>query len=257
MILASQRLSGAHPVAPTLVWLHGFLGSRREWLSLAQGLTQYHHLLIDLPGHGESAALAVADFAQCDEALRATLRAAGVTSYGLIGYSLGGRLAMYHACQGAQGLWALVVEGGHPGLMDDGERRARRVNDARWAARLRREPLPQVLADWYRQPVFADLDAAARARLVALRAGQSGTVLAQMLQATSLGAQPPLGPALRALRCPLGYLCGERDTKFRALAARWHLAPRLIAGVGHNAHRADPLAFRAALDNFLTTCTPD
>ncbi|MGT4622887.1 alpha/beta fold hydrolase [Edwardsiella ictaluri] len=114
MILAYRRLAAASPDAPTLVWLHGFLGSHREWLAQAQALPQYAHVLIDLPGHGDSAALTVDDFARCDAALRDTLRAAGVTSYGLIGYSLGGRLAMYHGCQGASGLWALAVEGETP-----------------------------------------------------------------------------------------------------------------------------------------------
>ncbi|ACY85192.1 2-succinyl-6-hydroxy-2,4-cyclohexadiene-1-carboxylate synthase [Edwardsiella piscicida] len=256
MILAYRRLAAASPAAPTLVWLHGFLGSHREWLALAQALPQYAHVLIDLPGHGESAALTVDDFAQCDAALRDTLRAAGVTSYGLIGYSLGGRLAMYHGCQGAPGLWALAVEGGNPGLETAAERQARRAHDGRWAERLRREPLAQVLDDWYRQPVFADLNAASRAALVALRAGQSGATLAQMLQATSLGAQPPLGAALAALTSPLCYLCGERDAKFRALAERWRLAVRLIDGAGHNAHRANPRAFLDALGTFLMTSTP-
>lgn len=114
MILAYRRLAAASPGAPTLVWLHGFLGNHREWLAQAQALPQYAHVLIDLPGHGDSAALTVDDFAQSDAALRDTLRAAGVTSYGLIGYSLGGRLAMYHGCQGAPGLWALAVEGETP-----------------------------------------------------------------------------------------------------------------------------------------------
>ncbi|MGY0155372.1 2-succinyl-6-hydroxy-2,4-cyclohexadiene-1-carboxylate synthase [Edwardsiella tarda] len=256
MILASHRLAGRHPAAPTLVWLHGFLGSHHEWLPLAQQLPEYAHLLIDLPGHGASAASAVDDFAQCDTALRATLAAAGVTSYGLVGYSLGGRLAMYHACRGAEGLWALAVEGGNPGLEAPAARQARREHDARWAERLRREPMAQVLADWYRQAVFADLDTAQRQALVALRAAQSGEALAQMLQATSLGNQPPLGEALATLRCPLCYLCGAQDAKFRALAEQWRLAPRLIAGAGHNAHRANPQAFLCVLRDFLTTCRP-
>ncbi|AOV96435.1 2-succinyl-6-hydroxy-2,4-cyclohexadiene-1-carboxylate synthase [Edwardsiella hoshinae] len=256
MILASQRLPGRHPAAPILVWLHGFLGSQQEWLPLARQLPEFAHLLIDLPGHGASATLRVADFAQCDAALRATLAAAGVTRYGLVGYSLGGRLAMYHACHGAAGLWALAIEGGNPGLTTPAARQARREHDARWAARLRGEPMVQVLADWYRQAVFADLDAAQRQALVMLRAAQSGEGLAQMLQATSLGNQPPLGAALATLRCPLCYLCGERDAKFRALAEHWRLTPRLIADAGHNAHRANPQAFLCALRDFLTTCHP-
>ena len=42
----------------------------------------------------------------------------------------------------------------------------------------RREPLAQVFADWYQQPVFAGLSTAQREALVALRSHNCGTSLA-------------------------------------------------------------------------------
>ena len=60
--------------------------------------------------------------------------------------------------------------------------------------RFEREPLADVLADWYRQGVFADLDDAARARQIARRLGNDGLGIATMLRATSLGKQPDLAP---------------------------------------------------------------
>ncbi|STW05654.1 2-succinyl-6-hydroxy-2, 4-cyclohexadiene-1-carboxylate synthase [Klebsiella grimontii] len=44
-----------------------------------------------------------------------TLNSYNILKYWLVGYSLGGRVAMYFACQPREGLCGLVVEGGHPG----------------------------------------------------------------------------------------------------------------------------------------------
>ena len=72
---------------------------------------------------------------------------------------------MFYACQPRKGLCGLAVEGGHPGLQDDNQRLLRLRSDAVWAERFCSEPLAQVFADWYRQPVFASLDEPQRAAL--------------------------------------------------------------------------------------------
>ncbi|MDO1871425.1 hypothetical protein Q2366_27280, partial [Escherichia coli] len=55
--------------------------------------------------------------------------------------------------------------------------------------------------------------------LVALRSHNNGATLAAMLEATSLAVQPDLRANLSARPFAFSYLCGERDSKFRALAA--------------------------------------
>ncbi|STV47747.1 2-succinyl-6-hydroxy-2, 4-cyclohexadiene-1-carboxylate synthase [Klebsiella pneumoniae] len=150
--------------------------------------------------------------------LQSTLNSYNIHKYWLIGYSLGGRVAMNFASQPRAGMRGLIVEGGHPGLQDVEARQARRSNDSAWAERFRREPLEQVFADWYQQPVFASLNAAQRESLVALRSRNNGATLAAMLQATSLAAQADLRASLQARDFPFHYLCGERDAKFRAIA---------------------------------------
>ena len=247
--LAAQTQAGA---SPTLVWLHGFLGEGSEWRDFAAQLPEFSHLLVDLPGHGRSAQLSVDGFAAVDAALQATLAHYDISSYALIGYSLGGRVAMYHAAQYPKGLKALLIEGGNPGLKTQAERVARIENDARWAERFRQQPMPEVLQAWYRQPVFAELSDPERHRLVTLRAAQNGEPLATMLESTSLGKQPLLTEQLKTLAIPFVYLCGERDAKFQQLAAESDLPVRTIAGAGHNAHRANPDEFVAQVRDFFT-----
>lgn len=252
MILHAVLREGREAKLPSLVWLHGFLGSQQEWQTLSENFSDWPQLHIDLPGHGKSADINAESFQQVDELLRNTLLSYNILKYWLIGYSLGGRIAMFHACQGENtGLQGLIVEGSHPGLADENMRRDRRASDQRWAQRLRSEPLKDVLADWYQQPVFQSLNDEQRRELIAVRSQNNAATLAAILEATSLGNQPNMQAALQQLPQPFYYLCGERDEKFRTVAQSLGQTPHLITAAGHNAHRENPDAFTACLLNLL------
>ena len=126
---------GGLPGYPWLVFLHGFAGDSHEWRTVGQALGAHPRLYIDLPGHGGSAHIAVNHFADVSELIKNTLNSYNILKYWLVGYSLGGRVAMFYVSQPREGLCGLVVEGGHPGLGDDNQRRLRRRSDAAWAER--------------------------------------------------------------------------------------------------------------------------
>lgn len=240
------------PSQPWLVCLHGLLGSGEDWLPILPFCRDWPVLLVDLPGHGASRAITVTDFADVSRLLSETLREQGITCYWLLGYSLGGRIAMYHACNGQHdGMLGLLVEGGHPGLATPERCTERLHHDARWAQRFRHEPLPAVLHDWYQQAVFADVDAAQREQLIALRCVNHGASVAAMLEATSLGRQPFLAECLRHLSMPFVYLCGASDVKFQTLATHYSLPLLSVAQAGHNAHQANPTAYAERVRTFL------
>ncbi|HCN98479.1 MAG TPA: 2-succinyl-6-hydroxy-2,4-cyclohexadiene-1-carboxylate synthase [Leclercia sp.] len=256
MILQGTHCAGSAG-KPWLVFLHGFSGDRREWQLPGEGLGDFPRLYLDLPGHGDSAHIAGRDFSDVSGLLNRTLVSYNILNYWLIGYSLGGRIAMYHACQRPEGLQGLIVEGAHPGLRDDHERASRRASDAHWAARFRHEPLEAVFADWYQQPVFASLTEAQRQALVALRSRNNGAMLAAMLQATSLAEQPDLRAALAECVVPFFYLYGERDDKFRAIARELPAIGHQIPQAGHNAHRENPGAVAERLAQILRQSIKD
>ncbi len=189
-MILSAAVDNGQPGYPWLVFLHGFSGDRNEWRKVGDAFPAWPRLYLDLPGHGGSADIAVQDFAGVNTLLQSTLNSYNIHKYWLIGYSLGGRVAMNFASQPRAGMRGLIVEGGHPGLQDVEARQARRSNDSAWAERFRREPLEQVFADWYQQPVFASLNAAQRESLVALRSRNNGATLAAMLQAPPLPRRP-------------------------------------------------------------------
>ncbi|HDS8275637.1 TPA: 2-succinyl-6-hydroxy-2,4-cyclohexadiene-1-carboxylate synthase [Klebsiella aerogenes] len=249
----NAAVESGQPGYPWLVFLHGFSGDRDEWRTVGEAFPAWPRLYLDLPGHGGSADIAVDGFTGVSELLQATLNSYNILDYWLVGYSLGGRVAMNFACQPRAGLRGLIVEGGHPGLQDEASRQARLINDSAWAERFRREPLAQVFADWYQQPVFASLDAAQRASLVALRRRNNGATLAAMLEPTSLARQADLRPSLQACDFPFHYLCGERDAKFRAIAQALAADTHIIHHAGHNAHRDNPEAVIACLAQILAS----
>jgi len=256
VILSGVQQAGK-PGMPWLVFLHGFSGDCREWQTVGASLSDYPRLYLDLPGHGASASIGVADFHAVNALLEKTLLSYNILSYWLVGYSLGGRIAMFHACQRPTGLCGLIVEGGHPGLQTTAGRDARRQSDWRWSERFRHQPLEEVFADWYQQPVFASLTDARRRELIALRSQNSGARLADMLEATSLAVQPDLRADLRASSIPFYYLYGERDDKFAAIARELHADCHAIPHAGHNAHRENPAAVAASLAQILRLRTKD
>jgi 2-succinyl-6-hydroxy-2,4-cyclohexadiene-1-carboxylate synthase len=237
---------------PWLVFLHGFSGDSREWQPVGEQFADAPRLYIDLPGHGGSASCQVTNFADVCAALQTTLLSYNILNYWLIGYSLGGRIAMTFACQtNPAGLLGVVVEGGHPGLRSEAERKQRWQSDRAWAQRFASEPLTEVFTAWYQQPVFAELSTQQRQALVALRQENDGAALANMLLATSLAVQDDLRSALRTPAFPFWYLCGERDSKFRAIADELSTPCHMIRDAGHNAHRENPAGVVTCLAQIL------
>src|SRR5476649_612987 len=198
MTLATATWAGAVNAGgdrsrPCLVWLHGLLGTGEDWASIRPFFSDWPQLSLDLPGHGGSTSIEINDFAEASQGLSRTLAALNIRRYILIGYSLGGRIALYHACRDrGAGLCGLFVEGAHPGLSDRGLREQRLQHDLEWARRFSQQSMAGVLAEWYRQPVFSDLTACQRWQLCARRGNNNGVAVAAMLAATSLARQPDL-----------------------------------------------------------------
>ncbi|GBU12252.1 2-succinyl-6-hydroxy-2, 4-cyclohexadiene-1-carboxylate synthase [Enterobacterales bacterium] len=244
MTLSCQRINGHITGKPWLIFLHGLLGRGDDWQPLMPWLSNWPCLLIDLPGHGASADITAAGFADVSQQLSSTLQQQSIHDHWLIGYSLGGRISLYHASHGdTHGLCGVIVEGAHPGLKSLRDRQQRHHHDQLWATRFRFQPMAEVLQRWYRQPVFSDLSDEQRQQLVALRINNNPSTLAAMFTATSLAVQPCLRERLSRLALPVVWLCGSHDSKFITLAQQANFPLRLIANAGHNAHRANPADF--------------
>ncbi|MBY6188037.1 2-succinyl-6-hydroxy-2,4-cyclohexadiene-1-carboxylate synthase [Marinobacter hydrocarbonoclasticus] len=236
-----------------MVLLHGFLGDHNDW---PEALGEHFDCLaLDLPGHGLSQSVELQQRPAFDEVVQRlleTLAYQGVARFHLLGYSLGGRLALalaHHLSQHTPNrLLSLTLESAHPGLLSETEKAERLRSDAAWFQRMATEPATQWLDAWYRQGVFADLSEPARAAMVQARLGNRPHALAALYLGTSLGHQPDLRAL--TLPCPVTLITGANDPKFTELARQWchpNWQHHVIESAGHNVHRARPDAFLATL----------
>jgi 2-succinyl-6-hydroxy-2,4-cyclohexadiene-1-carboxylate synthase len=189
------------------------------------------------------------------EACLATIRHHGRGGV-LVGYSMGGRLALRAALADPAAYRALVLLGATPGIENEKRRRARKATDEELAAWMERSPIVHVVNHWERQPVFRtqSWDVVERQRLG--RLSHDPGKLAGLLRATGQGVLPPVWDDLDKLTMPVLAAAGDRDDKYADIAQR--MAEALpngravrIPGVGHAAHLEDPEAFADLLLDFL------
>ena len=235
-----------------VVFLHGLLGSQQDWqavLGRLQNFPQIRPLTIDLPLHGASEHIACHGFTHARELIHQTiLQYIGNQPFYLVGYSLGGRLALdYTLNTHNPQLKHTILEGTNIGLATDAERQARWQNDHQWAERFRNEPIVKVLNDWYQQAVFTNLDQHKRSNLIEKRQNNNRSAVAAMLEATSLAKQNYFLPSLSETKSNITFFIGEDDQKFRKIASDNKLNHQLIPNAGHNAHYENPESFTDAL----------
>ena len=251
-LLHCKQYNRGNSHQPPLVMLHGFLGSSDDWqdfaLSLPKNIGCY---AIDLPGHGKSINIELsADdaFAQCSQLIAATLEKQGLSQYILLGYSLGGRIALYHACQYPDKIKGLILESCHFGLSDAKQKQQRILSDNTWADRFSTDNLTDVLLHWYQQDVFTSLTESQKQNLIIMRSQLNGAAIGKMLLATSLGKQTCLAVKFATLNIPSYYFFGEKDFKYQAIANKFkqlcsHLTTLKVTQSGHNIHFEQPKIF--------------
>lgn len=174
----------------------------------------------------------------------------------LLGYSLGGRLAL-HALLACPAVWSgAVLIAAHPGEEDSAARAAVRARDTAWAARCRgADPTEDVLRDWDalavfgghpnrapRDPATLDRERWARAFEVFSRAGQAD------LRPALAGADTP----------PILYLTGADDPSYPAIgealaAGVPSLRHETVEGAGHRVPWDRPDEFASRLARFLNS----
>lgn len=239
--LTVEHIAGPRPsTAPVVVLLHGFTQNRYCWGAFADELGRSHSVwALDLPGHGSSG-YANATFTEAVDLISETLAALPFAVDSLVGYSMGGRMALALALQQPDLARCLLLIGATAGLDDERERRHRRAADAELAARLRREG-PQVFLDhWLSLPLFAGLTADQQCH--AERLAHWGSGVPETLELRGTGSMKPLWSQLANLAVPTLVIAGAEDLKFveigKQLVATIGSIARFaaIAGAGHACH---------------------
>jgi 2-succinyl-6-hydroxy-2,4-cyclohexadiene-1-carboxylate synthase len=246
-----------------LVLLHGFTGSAATWephmSELARG---FFTVAIDHLGHGQSDAPADPEryaIGFAAEDILSVLDQLHIDRAHVLGYSMGGRVALALAIIAPERLSALILESASPGLPAAEARRERGARDAALAASIERDGVEAFADRWERLPLFASqtqLPDDVRSRLRAQRLRNTPAGLANSLRGLGQGVQAPMHEYLPEVRIPTLVLAGALDPDY---CERGREMNRLIPGArleivpdaGHAIHLEQPEAFRRLVLEFL------
>lgn len=248
-----------------LVLLHGFTGSAVGWGKLLENLALpgIQVIAIDMLGHGQSDAPQDPQrytMEHCQTDLLAVLGKLGVSNGDaiLLGYSMGGRVALSSAFSGF--FRALILESASPGLADPIEREQRRISDMQLATKIERDGVASFVEHWENLPLFASqssLPDKDRQELHTQRLNNRTLGLANSLRGLGTGTQPALHDRLATLDIPILLIAGELDSKFCEIARSMdHQFPQsqlhIVPGVGHTVHLEQPEIFVSLVTQFCT-----
>jgi 2-succinyl-6-hydroxy-2,4-cyclohexadiene-1-carboxylate synthase len=219
------KKSSAMPSLANLIFLHGFLGSSEDFSPLiAQLESDFYCCAPDLT---------------TPTALIDALRKLQPLPTFLIGYSMGGRVALHLAAQAK--MCRLILLSTNPGLTSTKEVAARKEEDLKWAELLETLPLEKFLDLWYAQPLFASLKKKKELfePLLQRRLSIDSKGHANLLRRFGLGTQ-----ISSLLPAEATFMYGEEDLKYSNLS---HTLPPnwkkiKIAGSGHAVHLENPEA---------------
>ena len=270
-------VSGPQQGVPVVV-LHGFTGSAEAMAPLTSRLAPAFRIADDherplrviapdLVGHGRSEApdypspyrvqamadqiAVLADEIECE-------------AFHLVGYSMGGRVALTLACAAPRRLRSLALIGGTAGIADPDERHRRVEADAARAEQITAD-LSAFVDEWMAHPLFAGQAALGVEHLAAARAQRLASNpqgLANSLRHGGTGSMTPLHAELGRCEVPTLLVAGIKDTKFCAIAEE--LAASLpdaaivrVAAAGHAVHVERPRHAAAAVAAFIAGVEAD
>ena len=249
--------------------LHGFLGQGKEWEPLQESLldAQVEHLSGTLDfiapnlfsqGGSLTPKLSFEDW--CESFKEFVNNHQGESNV-VLGYSLGGRLALHAVMKYPDLFKAAVFLSTNPTLMTEEEKSQRSMQDLKWAKKFRETAWPQLMEEWNSQPIFA----AETQNPERKETSYSRELLALALENWGVAKHLVGLEDLKKIKTPSYWLCGGFDEKFVAIQkmmqkkgvpAQFNLVPEKGHRIGfsHNAWLAEKICnFLESLDSVRYT----
>ena len=255
------KTHGTKENSAAILLLHGFLGNCEEWSEVANILKEGFFCIVpDLPGHGRTMPRAESDYTMpaAAKALLTLLNQEEVERCILVGYSMGGRLALYLTLNHPGSFSKLILESASPGLKTKEEQIARVDSDNSVIKNLQSQTIDEFLSDWYSQPMFESIkqDSTKFEELLKRRSKNKAEGLSKSLKFMGSGVQPSLWNILHGLKPPTLLIVGANDNKFKSIADEMKESSAAIRVVtiesaGHNVHFEKPREYVIKLQEFL------
>lgn len=252
---AEWNRQGTH----TAVFLHGFTGSERSFERVIPYLSKDIRVIAPLlPGHGDTQ-YPLASFGMDDqiEWLQEGVRELGLTHFTLVGYSMGGRLALGYAL--TYPVEKLLLCSSSPGIEEDHAREERARADMKLSQRIEDEGISSFVDYWEEIPLFAsqkklppDIQKDVRHE----RESHHSKWLAQSLREFSTGKMPNYWPYLERYPHSVKLVVGELDQKFVNIHLRMeqkfpNASLKIVEQVGHAIHVENPKMFATIIEDYI------
>ncbi|RDI44375.1 2-succinyl-6-hydroxy-2,4-cyclohexadiene-1-carboxylate synthase [Falsibacillus pallidus] len=248
-----------------LICLHGFTGDGSTWDDLKDQLSgKLRVITIDCLGHGESDI--PSDYhrysiEKCAHDLNRIVEELHLASVNILGYSMGGRLALTFAVLFPEKVKRLILESSSPGLKSEDERSSRQIADEKLSQILLNDGIEAFVDYWEDIALFSSqkkLPAEKQQKIRDQRLNCNPLGLANSLRGMGTGAQPSWWDSLENLQMPVLLLAGELDEKFCLLNEE--MKKRLpnavfhkISECGHALHVEHSTKFGKMIEEFLLT----
>ncbi|MEH2373036.1 2-succinyl-6-hydroxy-2,4-cyclohexadiene-1-carboxylate synthase [Nostoc sp.] len=250
---------------PLILFLHGFMGNINEFDEAIKLLAEdFSYLTLDLPGHGKTQVLGGDEYYKIEPTAQAIINLLDelkIDKCYLIGYSMGGRLALYLTLYLPERFIKVILESASPGLTTEADRLERVRRDTQIARKLSRSIIQTdfatFLSNWYSQPIFGYIKNHPEfERLLENRLQNHLTELTKSLQFMGTGNQPSLWEKLKDNTTPLLLVAGENDEKFRdintEMANICKIAQlKVISNTAHNIHFENAVEFVQNIREFF------
>lgn len=276
-----------NPELPPVVLLHGFMQSSTSWDSIARSLAnRFCVYALDFMGHGltekskkparytyEDMAASVDYFLRkvvcahekhthTRQALtsRPRTKSPNAKRAHVIGYSMGGRIALRLLQTSSDVLASVVLESCNLGCATETERTEAAQRNQGWVDRIQHDGMEAFVNYWETLPMFATQKELGWDKLLHVsRAANNPTSMVLCLQGSGKQAMPLTEVTLEAVRTqrqmglPMLYIYGDKDAKSAAVAATLEAEGVLVSVIpaGHNVHLEAPMLYLKEVVHFL------
>lgn len=178
----------------------------------------------------------------------------------VIGYSMGGRIALRLLQTSSDLLVSVVLESCNLGCATEIERKEAAQRNQGWVDRIQRDGMEAFVDYWETLPMFATQKELGWDKLLHVsRAANNPTSMVLCLQGSGKQAMPLTEVTLEAVRAqrqtglPMLYIYGDKDAKSAAVAATLESEGVLVSAIpaGHNVHLEAPMLYLKEVVHFL------
>src|SRR5574338_516850 len=215
-----------------ILFLHGFTGCAEDWFPVFEQIPdKYNCLALDIIGHGKSDAPGSSMHYSIDSIMSQIKYVKDHLTQNkifLLGYSMGGRIALTYASMYPEDVKGLILEASSAGIKNDEERQKRYEEDLKLAEFIETHTMEEFIEMWHDQEIFNTQRRFSNDKLKKIKkkkASGSKTGYANILKGFSTGIMPPVHDKLKKIPLKVLLITGASSPTSPSARPRRRASP--------------------------------